>query len=192
MGLASQFGAIDLNNPNESHVGAWDNDIISSVGVALPASTLEKQFGSAKDAFGQLVEVQNPKTGKSIIAPIVDIGPGDQVINRQGPTIDLTAGAVKELGHSGGLDQAKWKFVDEKGTPDAPEGLTLDGGPGQQPSRPIAASQGQPTGPAPEGLVLDEQLKIVDAIDPRHPTSRVIRQASSGSCMVMLMKMWMR
>jgi hypothetical protein len=60
-----------------------------------------------------LVEVVNPETGKTIQAPIVDKGPADWVIARQGPTIDLTEGARRELG-AGGKTPMKWRILDDE------------------------------------------------------------------------------
>jgi hypothetical protein len=166
-GLSSQFGAMDIDNPEEEHIGAWGDDITSpdAVGVALPTSTLKEHFGDEDAARGALVEVVNPDTGRKIVAPIIDKGPGTGVIERQGPTIDLTAGAVKELGHSGGLDKAQWRIISEGATPPTRA-------PGEVQQQAGATTQQQTAASTlPEGaeLLPYEPLKIEDAIDPNAP-----------------------
>ena len=103
-GLASTFG---YNDPEDNGVGAW-GDITNdpnAFGVSLPTRDLRRIFGHEDAAYGALVEVHNPKTGATVTAPILDKGPANWVINRQGPTIDITEGVRRELGHSGERNQ---------------------------------------------------------------------------------------
>jgi hypothetical protein len=162
-GLASEFGYNDLGNPTESHVGAWDNDISSRevAGVALPAADLVKHFGSTKDAQGKMVEVKvGDKTG---VFPIVDIGPGEGVVARQGPTIDLTYGAARQLGHSGGLDKAEYKIL-------KPLSGDFKVDSQQEAEQP---SGGPPPGAKPLGADFKVEYSaepgVIDAIDPKAP-----------------------
>ena len=80
----------------DNGVGAWGTPTnnTTTVGVSLPVSVLKSVFGNADDAKGKLVEVYNPDTGKTVLAPIVDKGPATNVSNG----LDNTAGTVLALG----------------------------------------------------------------------------------------------
>ena len=110
-GLASTFGFNDPEDPTGT--GAWGDNTNdpNAFGVALPTSELRRIFGSSDAAYGALVELTNPRNGRTVRAPIIDKGPADWVINRQGPTIDITEGVRRELGHSGGVDPMSWRVV---------------------------------------------------------------------------------
>lgn len=99
-GIATTFG---YNDREDNGIGAWGDrtDNPDIVGVSLNRRTLRNHFGDENLAHGAMVEVVNPKTGKTIIAPIVDKGPADWVVDRQGPTIDLTHAANALIGGSG-------------------------------------------------------------------------------------------
>ena len=99
-GIATTFG---YNDREDNGIGAWGDrtDNPDIVGVSLNRRTLRNHFGDENLAHGAMVEVVNPTTGKSIIAPIVDKGPADWVVDRQGPTIDLTHAANALIGGSG-------------------------------------------------------------------------------------------
>ena len=131
-GLGTTFGYQD---PGESPVGAWGDflDSPEAYGVALPRAELRRIFGDEDKAHNAIVEVQNPETGKTIRAPIIDKGPAGWVIDRQGPTIDLTEGAYRQLGMRSRLEPLKWKVVGHEGgkmpVADAvslPEGFSWD------------------------------------------------------------------
>jgi hypothetical protein len=98
--LATTFG---YNDPEDNGVGAW-GDVTNRPdvqGVSLPITVLKQQFGDTNKAHGQLVRVTNPETGKSVVAPIVDKGPANWVIARQGNTIDLTHATNMAIGGTG-------------------------------------------------------------------------------------------
>jgi len=98
--LATTFGYKD---PEDNGVGAW-GDVTNRPdvhGVSLPIPVLKQQFGDPNKAHGQLVRVTNPETGQSIVAPIVDKGPADWVVARQGNTIDLTHATNAAIGGTG-------------------------------------------------------------------------------------------
>jgi hypothetical protein len=70
------------------------------IGVALPESVLREQLGNDPAAWRRAkVQAMTPD-GKSITAPIVDLGPGDEPQARN-VSIDLTYGAQQALGTSG-------------------------------------------------------------------------------------------
>ena len=164
-GLATTFGYQD---PGESPVGAWGYDLSTpnAYGVSLPRQTLRDYFGDENEAEGALVEVTNPKTGRTIIAPIVDKGPADWVIDRQGPTIDLTEGARQAIGN-GGMDPATWRIL-----PKLPEGYSYEGTTGQagQAGQPGQPEPAQPTGAGapqlPEGFTWDIGDKYGQNLSP--------------------------
>lgn len=108
-GIATTFG---YNDSGDSGVGAWGTPTNNPdlVGVSLPRKVLAEQFGDENKAKGAMVEVVNPASGKKIVAPIVDKGPADWVIERQGPTIDLTEGARKALA-SASKTPMQWRFI---------------------------------------------------------------------------------
>jgi hypothetical protein len=109
-GIASTFGYNDPEDPTGT--GAWgDNtDNPNAYGVSLPISTLRDIFGDDDKAYGAIVELLNPSTGQTVRAPIIDKGPGQSVVNRQGPTIDVTEGVRRQLGLSG-KDPMEWKVL---------------------------------------------------------------------------------
>jgi hypothetical protein len=92
---ASIFGYRD---PEDNGVGAWGTSTnnTTTVGVSLPISVLTSVFGNADAAKGKVIEVYNPNTGKTVLAPIVDKGPSTNVTNG----LDNTAGTVLALGGS--------------------------------------------------------------------------------------------
>lgn len=98
--LATTFGYQDSQ---DNGVGAWGDNTNNPdiVGVSLPVSELRKHFGDENKAKGKFVEVVNSSTGQMVVAPIVDKGPANWVVNRQGPTIDLTFAANKAIGGNG-------------------------------------------------------------------------------------------
>ena len=108
-GVATTFG---YNDPQDNGVGFWGTNTNNPdvVGVSLSRSALAKHFGPdyEKTAYGKPVQVTNPNTGQSIVAPIVDIGPAKWVEDRQGSTIDLTHAANKALGGTGKTPM-EWK-----------------------------------------------------------------------------------
>ena len=132
-GVATTFG---YNDPIDNGIGAWGTRTNNPdiVGVSLPVSTTRAYFGDPNKAKDALVEVFNPSTGKTIQAPIVDKGPAEWVVARQGPTIDLTEGARRALG-AGGKTPMQWKIigqVPEEGWEPAPEEEGWVEAPGQE------------------------------------------------------------
>jgi hypothetical protein len=110
--LATTFGYKD---PEDNGVGAW-GDVTNRPdvhGVSLPIPVLKQQFGDPNKAHGQLVKVTNPETGQSIVAPIVDKGPADWVVARQGNTIDLTHATNAAIGGTG-KTPVTYSFVGKK------------------------------------------------------------------------------
>lgn len=109
-GLASTFG---YNDPEDNGMGAWGDPTNNPdiVGVSVNAREARDYFGDEDKAHNALVEVVNPATGKTLQAPIVDKGPADWVINRQGPTVDLTEGARRALGASAGLTKIQYRII---------------------------------------------------------------------------------
>ena len=148
-GLATTFG---YNDPSDPGIGAWGYDLSTpdAYGVSLSREALTSYFGDEDKAEGHLVEVINPTTGASIIAPIVDKGPAQWVEARQGPTIDLTEKARRDIGNTG-MDQARWRII-----PDPPGGFTEDaaGPPTAIPPPPEGFTEDvlQPTGATAGGL----------------------------------------
>jgi hypothetical protein len=123
--LATEFG---YNDPEDNGVGAW-GDITNNPyiqGVSLNRGLLKKQFGDENKAHGQLVKVTNPDTGKSIVAPIIDKGPADWVVDRQGNTIDLTHAANQAIGGTG-KTPVQYEFVNEQAQK-SPQSTGLFGG----------------------------------------------------------------
>lgn len=88
---ASNFGYLDSQ---DGGVGKWMDNTNNSniVGVSLPISTTNSIFG--KSAKHKLVEVHNPASQRTIIAPLVDVGPATNV--KYG--IDLTYNCYILLG----------------------------------------------------------------------------------------------
>jgi len=121
-------GSVDKADNGVGAFGANTRDP-SLRGVSLPESALIAQFGSTAAAKGQMVSVTNPATGKTSRLPIVDIGPGEST----GNALDLTYGAMKDLGGTG-KDKMSYAF-------DGP-GVDKPGAPGytSPPSNPAAAS----------------------------------------------------
>lgn len=109
--IATTFGYKD---PEDNGVGAW-GDVTNRPdvhGVSLPIAVLKQQFGDENKAHGKLVRVTNPDTGDSIVAPIVDKGPADWVVARQGNTIDLTHATNKAIGGNG-KTPVTYEFVNQ-------------------------------------------------------------------------------
>ncbi len=110
--LATTFG---FRDPIDNGRGAWgdatNNPTI--LGAALPIATLREKFGDENKAHGRMVRVTNPATGQSITVPIVDKGPAEWVIARQGPTIDLTHAATQAIGGTG-KTPVTWEWVEEE------------------------------------------------------------------------------
>ena len=162
-GFATTFG---YNDPLDRGVGAWGDSTNNPdiIGVALPVETLRQHFGDEDKAHNALVEVVNPKTGQTIRAPIVDKGPHQQIIESQGPTIDLTEGARRQLGGTG-KDEMKWKIIGA-----APEKQSFD----WASAKPVEQATEFDWASARPGL---ESVKIVDAIDPKAPYMSKIRES---------------
>jgi len=99
-GLATTFGYKD---PEDNGVGAWGHKTNDPniMGASLPIAMLRDHFGDENLAKGKMVEVRNPENGKTIKVPIVDKGPAAWVVERQGPTVDLTHAASKAIGATG-------------------------------------------------------------------------------------------
>ena len=109
--VATTFGYKD---PEDNGVGAW-GDVTNRPdvhGVSLPIPVLKQQFGDENKAHGQLVKVTNPDTGQSVVAPIIDKGPADWVVARQGNTIDLTHATNKAIGGNG-KTPVTYEFVNQ-------------------------------------------------------------------------------
>src|SRR4029077_2286368 len=133
-GPATTFG---YNDPQDNGIGFWGTPTNKPdiVGVSLSRKALAENFGSdyEKTAFGKPVQVTNPQTGKTIVAPIVDIGPAGWVEARQGSTIDLTHAANQALGGTG-KTQMEWKvklsaddfLSSEEATPQVGKGVSAD------------------------------------------------------------------
>lgn len=104
-GPTTVFGLdVDGNiDTQDNGVGAWGADTRdpSLMGVSLPFKTLERWYGKDYNEFIKnnkpMIEVTNPKTGKTILAPIVDAGPAEWT----GHELDLTFAAARELGSTG-------------------------------------------------------------------------------------------
>jgi hypothetical protein len=122
-GIATTFG---YNDKEDNGVGAWGDTTNNPEikGVSLPRSVLKERFGNENKAHRKLVEVRNPETGISEILPIVDKGPADWVVKRQGNTIDLTHAANQALGGSG-KTAMEWRFVDDDKVPNAQSGESI-------------------------------------------------------------------
>ena len=108
-GIASTFG---YNDPEDNGVGAWGDitDDPNAYGVALPVRQLREMFGDPDKAYGAIVELTNPHTGQTVRAPILDKGPAEWVLNRQGPTIDVTEGVRRQMG-LGGKSDMQWRVL---------------------------------------------------------------------------------
>jgi hypothetical protein len=108
-GPATTFGYQD---PQDNGIGFWGTPTNNPhvVGVSLSRKALRENFGPdyEQTAYGKPVQVTNPATGNTIVAPIVDIGPAGWVEARQGSTIDLTHAANQALGGTG-KTQMEWK-----------------------------------------------------------------------------------
>lgn len=91
----SVFGYKDAGDNGRGAFGANTNNT-TLVGVSIPVAVAISTFGSVAASKNQLVEVYNPTTNKTIIAPIVDSGPAPWAASG----LDLTAGAVTSLGGS--------------------------------------------------------------------------------------------
>lgn len=170
-GLATTFG---YNDPQDNGVGAWGTRTNNPnlIGVSLPIRTLREHFGDENKAKDAQVEVFNPATGQKILAPIVDKGPANWVIARQGPTIDLTEGARRALG-SGSKTPMQWRFAQKEDQwLDMP---AQDIGHGQEVPKAVAAAEDQwtdlpkaeaaapvPTGPTylPDDQIKDRVVKM--------------------------------
>lgn len=111
-GYATVFGR-DLNNnidKQDNGIGAFGANTRNSklVGVSIPFGTAFKWFGQN---YRDYIRKNNPQVevqlgGKTITAPIVDIGPAAWTKN----DIDLTYAAAKALGSSG-KDVVKYKLI---------------------------------------------------------------------------------
>ena len=123
-GWASTFG---YDDPLDNGVGAWGDDTNreNAWGVALPIQQLREIFGDDDLAHNATVELLNPHTGKRLRVPIKDKGPAEWVLNRQGPTIDVTEGIRREMGLTG-KDPMMWRVlghgVEQDDPPPAQEG----------------------------------------------------------------------
>jgi hypothetical protein len=105
--IGSEFGAVDdpaRGGYTEAgwNIGKWGADIgsKSAVGVALPASVL-RRYGNVDDKnfadnFNSKyhIAVTDPRTGKHVVASLMDLGPGEG----QRAKIDLTWGTRAALG----------------------------------------------------------------------------------------------
>ena len=122
--VATTFG---YNDPEDNGVGAWGDKTNRPdvAGVSLPVPVLRQQFGDPNKAHGQLVKVTNPDTGQSVVAPIIDKGPADWVVGRQGNTIDLTHATNLAIGGSG-KTPVKYEFVNQPKTQTQGAGLFDD------------------------------------------------------------------
>lgn len=90
--LGSNFGYLDGQDPGK---GKWMDDTNNQkiVGCSIPIKSTASLF-NGQDAKHKLIEVHNPLTGKTIIAPLVDVGPHESV--KYG--LDLTYAAFTQLG----------------------------------------------------------------------------------------------
>ena len=153
-GLATTFG---YNDREDNGLGAWGTPTNNPdlVGVSLPVSTTTAFFGNANKAKDALVEVVNPATGKKIIAPIVDKGPAEWVVARQGPTIDLTEGARRALG-AGGKTPVQYKILGHETEDQWVDMPGQDVSHGQEVPQQAAST---PEGSVSPTYLSDEQLK---------------------------------
>lgn len=90
------------------------------VGVSLPIEAFKELYGGitkGKNIITQqgspLIEVTNPKTGQTIQAPLVDLGPS-RAQQAKGVGLDLTYGAAQALGATG-LDPMNYRIVSAPG-----------------------------------------------------------------------------
>ena len=91
--LASNFGYLDSQ---DAGVGCWMDKLNNQqiVGGSLPIKTTKSLFGKQSAARHKIIEIHNPLTKKTILAPLVDVGPGETI--KYG--LDLTYGAFIQLG----------------------------------------------------------------------------------------------
>ena len=112
LGPATVFGMnLDGSRDRQDNgVGAWGTrtDNTDIVGVSLPIKVIRDRFGKGDAAHGRLVEVVNPRTGATILAPIVDKGPAEWT----GNALDLTHRAAHMLGSTGKDDMA-YRILDD-------------------------------------------------------------------------------
>lgn len=179
---ATTFG---YNDPIDNGVGAWGDNTNNPylVGVSLPIHELRRRFGDDDAAHGKLVQVTNAHTGASIIAPIVDKGPANWVINRQGPTIDLTEGARKALG-TGGKTPVTYAFVGDEyadqvtgplppegyeRVPPPPPGYEIAPPEGYEAAAPEAQPTPAPTSPKRNFFATKEEEAATGGKGPMHP-----------------------
>ena len=89
----SNFGYKDSQ---DNGVGCWgvstNNEKV--VGASLPIKTTASLFNGQKNGKAALVEIYNPQTNKTLLAPLVDVGPGERI--KYG--IDLTYNCFQQLG----------------------------------------------------------------------------------------------
>lgn len=90
------------------------------VGVSLPIEAFKDLYGGItagkniiREQGSPLIEVTNPKTGQTIQAPLVDLGPS-QSQQSKGVGLDLTYGAAQALGATG-LDPMQYKVISAPG-----------------------------------------------------------------------------
>lgn len=79
------------------------------VGCAIPMRLVLKKFGTYAGARGKSIEVVNLKSDKTVIAKIVDLGPGEGPIAR-GHALDLTWAAQNAI-DGGGDCKVKYRFL---------------------------------------------------------------------------------
>ena len=91
--LASNFGYLDSQ---DAGVGCWMDKLNNQqiVGGSLPIKTTKSLFGKQSAAKHKIIEIHNPLTSKTILAPLIDVGPGETI--KYG--LDLTYGAFTQLG----------------------------------------------------------------------------------------------
>lgn len=89
----SNFGYLDKQ---DGGMGAWMDKTNNKnvIGASIPISHVKAIFGNTKAAKNRLLEIHNPASGKTLIAPLVDLGPGEGI--KYG--IDLTYGCYTALG----------------------------------------------------------------------------------------------
>jgi len=95
------------NDSQDSGVGCWmdKTNNVNIIGASLPILTTKHLFGAQSKAKHKLVEIHNPLTQKTVIVPLVDVGPNSRV--QYG--IDLTYNCYVSLG--GELVQRGGKIV---------------------------------------------------------------------------------
>lgn len=102
-------GSIDYQDNGQGKFG-YNTRNTTLVGVSLPKATLIAMFGNNYSSFIRAntpqIQVTNPATGATIVAPIVDEGPAPWT----GNAIDLTYAAAKSLGMTG-RDRLRFNLI---------------------------------------------------------------------------------